>query len=619
MKQSQVALPLDNHSVISAIEFPTLVSLGSEFTMRLAFLALFLALLLALLLALTPTVVLAQATNDSALPSVLLVGDSIRLGYAPLVAKKLEGIAIVHSPKPNAADTTTTLKTIDTWLANAKPTIVHWNNGLHDLKFGKATKQYQVPLDQYRKQLQAIHAKIVAVTPHVVFATTTPIIDDRHAARKADFDRRDADVKLFNIAARDTLLPLNVPIHDLNRIVDEGDAAKMLGKDGTHYTAAGYDRLADAVVDVIKRQLAVLNPTRLKAPASGADAVAAYQKAEAAQDALVPDEIKKLPFPQFDIPTRAEAWAARRAEVKAKVIASLGDMPPRAAKPVAHLVSVEQRKGFRIERFRIPNGVDGTMSAMMLIPDGLKGPAPTILWLHSSSFNHTQLLVPNTNGGQEPLGLAFVKRGWVVFAPDAAWYGDRAGAGPSGSSETTANQQSSQLKLNLWFGRTLWGMFLRDDQVALDYLYTRPEVDKKRIGATGISMGSTRSWWLAAVDDRITAVVGVACLTRYENLIKHGQLRQHGVYYFVNGLLQHFDTEGVIALIAPRPTLFLTGELDAGSPVDGIRVIEEKVGGVYAAVGAKERFRSMRYADIGHTYTPAMRIEMLAWFDRWLK
>lgn len=121
-------------------------------------------------------------------------------------------------------------------------------------------------------------------------------------------------------------------------------------------------------------------------------------------------------------------------------------------------------------------------------------------------------------------------------------------------------------------------MFVRDDQIALDYLCSRPEVDKTRIGATGMSMGGMRTWWLAAVDERIAASVSVACLPRYQNLIAHGQVRQHGVYYFAHNLLRHCNTEGVVALIAPRLFLALTGELDAGSPADGIKVIEEKAG-----------------------------------------
>ena len=134
-----------------------------------------------------------------------------------------------------------------------------------------------------------------------------------------------------------------------------------------------------------------------------------------------------------------------------------------------------------------------------------------------------------------------------------------------------------------------------------------------------MSMGSTRAWWLAAVDERIACTVGVACLTRYENLIKHGQLRAHGVYYFVDGLLRHFDVEGVLALIAPRPYLALTGDLDAGSPADGIEVLEKKLTKVYHALGAVEHFENVLYPNVGHVYTPAMRSEMLTWFARWLK
>lgn len=567
---------------------------------------------------LVPAPLLAQEKTE--LPRVVLLGDSIRIGYAPLVAKKLEGVAVVvHPGTENCADTPTTLKGLDRWLADVKPAVVHFNCGLHDLKLDKKTKVHQVPQEQYAANLKVIVERLRKATPNVVFADTTPILDDRHAARKAAFDRLDKDVAAYNETAAAVMRELGVPVNDLNRILRDGGADTLLGKDGTHYTPAGYERLADAVADSVRRQLYAMNPPRLKPPASGPDAVKAYRAAETALDAQVPEAFRKMAVPAFPVPASKDEWETRRVDVKAKVVASLGDLPPRPAKPVAHLVSAEQRPGYRVERFRLDNGLDGQMSAMMLIPDGLTKPAPAVLWLHSSSYDHRQLLAPNTNGGEEPLGVTFVKRGWVVFAPDAAWYGDRAGRGPAGPSETTTNQQASQHKYHLWFGRTLWGMFVRDDQVALDYLCSRPEVNVKRIGATGISMGSTRSWWLAAVDDRISAVVGVACLTRYENLLHHGQLRQHGVYYFVNGLLKHFDTEAVVSLIAPRPVLFLTGELDAGSPADGIKVIEERAGGVYRAVGAGDRFRSVRYPDVGHTYTPAMRAEMLAWFDRWLK
>lgn len=569
---------------------------------------------------LAPSFALAQpAQPKQGLPRVLLLGDSIRLGYAPGVAKKLEGKAEVISPKENGGDTANTLKMLDKWLEEGKPLVVHFNCGLHDLKFGKKNKAHQVPLDQYEGNLRRIVERLKKATPHVIFAATTPILDDRHASRKADFDRFDKDVKAFNERATRAVLGLGVPVDDLYAIVQDGGPETMLGKDGTHYTPAGSERLASAVADCISRQLKILNPTILKAPTSGPDAVKAYKEAEAANDAMVPDAFKTMKVPSFPVPSSPQAWNQARPEVRAKVVASLGDLPPRPEKPKVRLVSVEHRDGFDLRRLRIENGVDGTMSAMLLVPSGLKQPAPTILWLHSSSFDHNQLLTPNMNGGPEPLGITLIKRGYVVFAPDAAWYGDRAGQGPAGRRELTREQMDSLHKYNLWFGRTLWGMFVRDDQVALDYLCSLPFVDTKRIGATGISMGSTRSWWLAAVDDRIACVVGVACLTRYENLLHHGQMRQHGTYYFVNGLLKHFDSEGVISLIAPRPVLFLTGELDAGSPADGIVTIEEKAGAVYKTIGAAEKFRSTRYPDVGHTYTATMRKEMLAWFDRWLK
>jgi hypothetical protein len=63
----------------------------------------------------------------------------------------------------------------------------------------------------------------------------------------------------------------------------------------------------------------------------------------------------------------------------------------------------------------------------------------------------------------------------------------------------------------------------------------------------------------------------------------------------------------------------LTGDLDDGSPADGIKILDEKLRRVYSALGADDSFRNVVYPDIGHTYTPPMRAEMLAWFERWLR
>jgi lysophospholipase L1-like esterase/poly(3-hydroxybutyrate) depolymerase len=562
----------------------------------------------------------APAQTPAPLPKVVLVGDSIRLGYEPLVARRLEGRAVVVRIADNGGDSGNVLAHLDEWVLPHKRDLVHLNCGLHDLKQDRKSKHYQVDLAAYEKNLKAIVDRLRKETgAAIVFATTTPIDDERHARRKAAFDRREEDVRRYNRAVLDVMGRAGVVVHDLHAVVDQGGAQTLLGPDGTHYTDAGNERLAEAVAECVLRQLTVRAAHPQPAPPRSPDAVAAYRKAEAARDALVPRAYKEMKFGAFELPADAAAWEKRRPEVLRTVVQSLGDLPPRPAPQRVRLVSREVRDGYTLEQVAIANGVEGETSALLLVPQKRAARAPAVLWLHSSTPDKTQIITPHTNGGAEPLGEVLVRAGYVVLAPDAYWHGGRVGTGPSGTAEKGFQEQEDLFKLNQWLGRTLWGMFVRDDQIALEYLCGRPEVDPRRIGVTGMSMGSTRAWWLAAVDDRVAAAAGVACLTRYQNLIAHGGLRQHGVYYYVHGLLRHFDSEGVLSLIAPRPFLAVTGELDAGSPADGIKVIEDRVSGVYAAVGAKERFRSVRYAEVGHTYTPEMRAEVLAWFARWLK
>ena len=84
-------------------------------------------------------------------------------------------------------------------------------------------------------------------------------------------------------------------------------------------------------------------------------------------------------------------------------------------------------------------------------------------------------------------------------------------------------------------------------------------------------------------------------------------------------MLQHFDTEAVMGLIAPRPFLALTGDSDAGSPLNGMKVLEEKLNTAYSMYNENEKFKSIIYKNTGHLYTDDMKLEMLNWFNKYLK
>jgi lysophospholipase L1-like esterase len=196
----------------------------------------------------------AAAAQEKTLPKVVLVGDSIRMGYAPLVAERLAGKAVVISAKANGEDTANLLRNLDEWVIKEQPAVVHINAGLHDLKV--TNKAYQVPLAEYEKNLKTILERIRTGTKaRIIFATTTPILDSLHARRKVGFDRFQADVQKYNAAAVAIMKASGVPLDDLHDIVEDGGKDKLMLGDGTHYTPQGYELLASAVTESIVRAL----------------------------------------------------------------------------------------------------------------------------------------------------------------------------------------------------------------------------------------------------------------------------------------------------------------------------------------------------------------------------
>jgi dipeptidyl aminopeptidase/acylaminoacyl peptidase len=325
--------------------------------------------------------------------------------------------------------------------------------------------------------------------------------------------------------------------------------------------------------------------------------------------------------PDFRVPTTSGAWESKRQELRATLSALLGTLPPRPPIPAVRIRSRESREGYLLEKFEFDNGAGDTVPGCLLIPAGLSAKAPAVLYCHwhGGQYDVGKDELFRTNATPVPAGPALAARGYVVCAIDASGFGERNGRGPGGSQEQGGAGEMTASKFNLWVGRTLWGMMVRDDRMALDYLCSRPEVDPRRIGVTGISMGATRTWWLMALDDRPKAGVAVGCLTRYQNLIREEGLKYHGIYYFVPNLLQHFDVEAVVALIAPRPILFMTGDQDFGSPTEGLRIIEQRAKPAWELYGQAGEFQNLIYPGVGHVYLPAMWDKTLEWMDKKLK
>lgn len=288
----------------------------------------------------------------------------------------------------------------------------------------------------------------------------------------------------------------------------------------------------------------------------------------------------------------------------------LGDLPDRSREISARNVAKEEREAYTLEKLLFDlNGIE-EVPAYFLRPHASQGPLPVVLFNHAHGGEYQigkeEVITGRQGQRKPPYGEALTREGYAVLCIDAWAFGERRG-----------RTESEIFKEMLWSGRVMWGMMVYDSIRAVDYLVSRPEVDSERIATMGISMGSTMAWWLAALDTRIKVCVDICCLTDFHALIDRRGLDGHGIYYYVPGLLKHFTTADINALIAPRPHLSLAGNFDPLTPPRGLDRVDEELKKVYAEAGAPEAWQLIRYG-CGHMETAAMRAEALAFLRKWL-
>ena len=220
---------------------------------------------------------LVEVSDMPGLPRVLLIGDSISMGYTLDVRAKLKGLANVHHPAENCGPTERGLARLDKWLGTNHWDVIHFNFGLHDLKYLDDKGNYvepdkgkQVaPPEVYRKNLRELSLRLQKTGAKLIFATTTPV-------PPGTLGRIAGDERPYNKVAMEVMKELGIPVDDLGGYV-EAQQLKLPSRPASelppkgkraesrpgeiqlpfnvHFTPDGYEQLTALVVASIEKEL----------------------------------------------------------------------------------------------------------------------------------------------------------------------------------------------------------------------------------------------------------------------------------------------------------------------------------------------------------------------------
>jgi acyl-CoA thioesterase-1 len=194
-----------------------------------------------------PNPVLAPVADVAGLPRVLLIGDSISMGYTLAVRELLAGKANVHRPPTNCGPTIRGVEQIDAWLGDGQWDVIHFNFGLHDLKIMDDGK-HQVALDQYDKNLRQLVARMQKTKAKLIWCSTTPVPESSSPPR------HNADVLAYNTAAKKIMDEQGIAIDDLYAFALP-QLAKIQLPNNVHFSADGSKVLARQVAESIEKAL----------------------------------------------------------------------------------------------------------------------------------------------------------------------------------------------------------------------------------------------------------------------------------------------------------------------------------------------------------------------------
>ncbi len=320
---------------------------------------------------------------------------------------------------------------------------------------------------------------------------------------------------------------------------------------------------------------------------------------------------------------RSEATAmtsdsvSENVDFRQKLLECLGGPWPEGCPLRPKLRETIQKEGYRIESLTYEAEPDDPIPAMLLVPDGVNAgnPAPAVaVWHQHNGQWHLGKTEPAGLAGNpmHHTGVALVKEGYVVLCPDALCFEER-----QSQHLKAGNYERFEFLRYVVAGKCMAWKNILDMRRAIDYLSSRPEVQKDRIGCYGHSMGSTHTWLVGPWEPRLKCLVGNCCLPTYAAI--HRTHILHCFPNFIPGLYQYGDTPDIAALIAPRALHLNFGETDGGSPIQEVREGVKTIARAYEQQGATDQFSYYIEEGTGHVLSNEMWKRTRQWFDRHLR
>jgi dienelactone hydrolase len=303
-------------------------------------------------------------------------------------------------------------------------------------------------------------------------------------------------------------------------------------------------------------------------------------------------------------------WRDQRDELRRQLFDMLGLWPlPARSELQATITGQKSADGVIVEKLHFQSMPGLYVTANFYHPAEVARPLPTILYL----CGHARAVSGGVSFGNKTAyhhhACWYARNGYCCLMIDTLQLGEILGL------------HHGTYRDGMWWwiarGYTPAGVEAWNAIRALDYLETRPEVDRTRFGVTGRSGGGAYSWYLAALDDRPACIVPVAGITNLRDHVVHRCIQGHCDCMFMINQYQ-WDFDVVAALVAPRPCLLANTDKDSIFPLDGVATLHRQLKRVYELYGAGDKL-GLFISEGPHADTQELQLASFRWMNRWLR